>query len=77
MFQLWNEHFEEFGRGVHMFRTEKTRKLVAAGIPESLRGEMWLTFSGKIARPVKIVWERKNTIKSEEECERQEIERDR
>ncbi|KAB5576680.1 hypothetical protein PHYPO_G00200480 [Pangasianodon hypophthalmus] len=42
---LWDEHFEEFGRGVHMFRTEKTRKLVAAGIPESLRGEMWLTFS--------------------------------
>ncbi|XP_058249476.1 TBC1 domain family member 8 isoform X2 [Hemibagrus wyckioides] len=42
---LWDEHLEEFGRGVHMFRTEKTQKLVAAGIPESLRGEMWLTFS--------------------------------
>lgn len=52
VFQLWDEHFEEFGRGVHMFRTEKTRKLVAAGIPESLRGEMWLTFSGKRLRPV-------------------------
>lgn len=38
---------EEFGHGVHMFRTEKMRKLVAAGIPESLRGEMWLTFSGE------------------------------
>ncbi|XP_062861835.1 TBC1 domain family member 8 [Trichomycterus rosablanca] len=43
--RLWDEHFEEFGRGVHMFRTEATRKLVAAGIPKSLRGEMWLTFS--------------------------------
>ncbi|KAK2850499.1 hypothetical protein Q7C36_009282 [Tachysurus vachellii] len=43
--RLWDEHLEEFGRGVHMFRTEKTQKLVAAGIPESLRGEMWLTFS--------------------------------
>ncbi|KAM9486247.1 TBC1 domain family member 8 [Clarias gariepinus] len=43
--RLWDEHLEEFGRGVHMFRTERTRRLVAAGIPESLRGEMWLTFS--------------------------------
>ncbi|KAJ8283130.1 hypothetical protein COCON_G00056490 [Conger conger] len=36
--QLWEEHFSEFGRGVHMFRTEKVQKLVAMGIPESLRG---------------------------------------
>ncbi|KAI5107551.1 TBC1 domain family member 8, partial [Silurus meridionalis] len=43
--RLWEEHLEEFGRGVPAFRTEKTRKLVAAGIPESLRGEMWLAFS--------------------------------
>ncbi|KAG9270960.1 TBC1 domain family member 8 [Astyanax mexicanus] len=43
--RLWEDHFEEFGRGVHMFRTDKIRKLVAMGIPESLRGEMWLTFS--------------------------------
>ncbi|XP_066542686.1 TBC1 domain family member 8 [Hoplias malabaricus] len=43
--RLWEDHFEEFGRGVHMFKTDKIRKLVAMGIPESLRGEMWLTFS--------------------------------
>ncbi|KAL7866249.1 hypothetical protein SRHO_G00114960 [Serrasalmus rhombeus] len=43
--RLWGDHFEEFGRGVHMFRTDKIRKLVAMGIPESLRGELWLTFS--------------------------------
>lgn len=30
-----------------MFRTEKIRKLVAMGIPESLRGKLWLLFSGK------------------------------
>ncbi|KAJ8332304.1 hypothetical protein SKAU_G00427300 [Synaphobranchus kaupii] len=36
--RLWEEHFSEFGRGVHMFRTEKIQKLVAMGIPESLRG---------------------------------------
>ncbi|KAM6970593.1 TBC1 domain family member 8 [Aplochiton taeniatus] len=43
--RLWEEHFLEYGRGVHMFRTEKIQKLVAMGIPESLRGELWMTFS--------------------------------
>ncbi|KAM9347286.1 TBC1 domain family member 8 [Symphorus nematophorus] len=43
--RLWEEHFVEFGRGVHMFRTEKIQRLVAMGIPESLRGELWMTFS--------------------------------
>lgn len=45
--RLWDDHFTEFGRGVHMFRTDKIRKLVALGIPESLRGELWLNFSGE------------------------------
>ncbi|CAN9498502.1 unnamed protein product [Ophioblennius macclurei] len=44
--RLWEEHFSEFGRGVHMFRTEKIQRLAAMGVPESLRGEMWMTFSG-------------------------------
>ncbi|KAF7215340.1 TBC1 domain family member 8 isoform X1 [Nothobranchius furzeri] len=43
--RLWEDHFLEFGRGVYMFRTEKIQKLVAMGIPESLRGELWMTFS--------------------------------
>ncbi|XP_071376256.1 TBC1 domain family member 8 isoform X1 [Centroberyx affinis] len=43
--RLWEDHFSEFGRGVHMFRTEKIQRLVAMGIPESLRGELWMTFS--------------------------------
>lgn len=29
-----------------MYRTSKTRDLVLKGIPESLRGELWLLFSG-------------------------------
>lgn len=45
--RLWEDHFTEFGRGVHMFRTDKIRKLVSLGIPESLRGELWLNFSGE------------------------------
>ncbi|XP_069389561.1 TBC1 domain family member 8 [Paralichthys olivaceus] len=43
--RLWDDHFSEFGRGVHMFRTEKIQRLVAMGIPESLRGELWMTLS--------------------------------
>ncbi|XP_075995062.1 LOW QUALITY PROTEIN: TBC1 domain family member 8 [Genypterus blacodes] len=43
--KLWEEHFSEFGRGVHMFRTDKIHTLVAMGIPESLRGELWMMLS--------------------------------
>uniref|UniRef100_A0AAY4BEG7 Rab-GAP TBC domain-containing protein n=1 Tax=Denticeps clupeoides TaxID=299321 RepID=A0AAY4BEG7_9TELE len=43
--KLWEEHFEEFGRGVHMFRTDKMHRLLTKGIPECLRGELWLTLS--------------------------------
>ncbi|KAG7271180.1 hypothetical protein CRUP_034695 [Coryphaenoides rupestris] len=44
--ESWNIHFFEFGRGVCMYRTSKTRELVLNGLPESLRGELWLLFSG-------------------------------
>lgn len=30
-----------------MYRTEKTRELVLKGIPESMRGELWLLLSGR------------------------------
>ncbi|XP_057709314.1 TBC1 domain family member 8 [Corythoichthys intestinalis] len=43
--KLWEDHFVEFGRGVHMFRTDKVQRLVAMGIPESLRGELWMMLS--------------------------------
>ncbi|XP_028383555.1 TBC1 domain family member 9B isoform X1 [Phyllostomus discolor] len=44
--ESWNIHFFEFGRGVCMYRTARMRELVLKGIPESLRGELWLLFSG-------------------------------
>ncbi|XP_045383678.1 TBC1 domain family member 9B isoform X3 [Lemur catta] len=44
--ESWNIHFFEYGRGVCMYRTARTRELVLKGIPESLRGELWLLFSG-------------------------------
>lgn len=44
--ESWNIHFFEYGRGICMYRTSKTRDLVSRGIPESLRGELWLLFSG-------------------------------
>ncbi|NXX91826.1 TBC8B protein, partial [Centropus bengalensis] len=43
--QSWNILFVERGHGVSMFRTKKTRDLVVRGIPEALRGELWLLFS--------------------------------
>ncbi|XP_069747154.1 TBC1 domain family member 8-like isoform X2 [Narcine bancroftii] len=46
--RLWYDHFVEYGRSVSMFRTEKIRKLVAMGIPECLRGELWLLFSDAV-----------------------------
>ncbi|KAM5221485.1 TBC1 domain family member 8B [Ctenodactylus gundi] len=46
--QSWNILFSECGRGVSMFRTRKTRDLVVRGIPETLRGELWMLFSGAI-----------------------------
>uniref|UniRef100_A0AAQ6IC80 TBC1 domain family member 9B n=1 Tax=Anabas testudineus TaxID=64144 RepID=A0AAQ6IC80_ANATE len=44
--EAWKIHFSEFGRGVCMYRTARTRELVLSGIPERLRGELWLLFSG-------------------------------
>ncbi|CAH2275973.1 TBC1 domain family member 9B isoform X2 [Pelobates cultripes] len=44
--ESWNIHFFEYGRGICMYRTSKTRELVLKGIPENLRGELWLLFSG-------------------------------
>ncbi|XP_055981738.1 TBC1 domain family member 8B [Sorex fumeus] len=46
--QSWNILFAECGRGVSMFRTKRTRDLVVRGIPETLRGELWLLFSGAV-----------------------------
>ncbi|XP_029463427.1 TBC1 domain family member 8B isoform X2 [Rhinatrema bivittatum] len=46
--QSWNIMFTECGRGVSMFRIRKTRDLVVRGIPETLRGELWLLFSGAV-----------------------------
>ncbi|KAL4630846.1 TBC1 domain family member 8B [Arapaima gigas] len=46
--QSWNIHFSEYGRGMSMFRTKKTRDLIVRGVPESLRGELWLLFSGAV-----------------------------
>ncbi|GAB0096899.1 TBC1 domain family member 8 [Sergentomyia squamirostris] len=44
----WEEHFREYGRGVSMFRTWDVSKLVLEGIPDRLREEIWMIFSGAI-----------------------------
>ncbi|KMQ95815.1 tbc1 domain family member 9 [Lasius niger] len=44
----WELHFAEYGRGITMYRTTETSKLIIQGIPQTLRGEVWLTFSGAL-----------------------------
>lgn len=44
--RAWKIHFAEYGQGICMYRTEKTRELALKGIPESMRGELWLLLSG-------------------------------
>ncbi|KAG5284183.1 hypothetical protein AALO_G00023840 [Alosa alosa] len=46
--QSWQIHFAEYGRGTSMFCTKKTRDLIVRGVPESLRGELWMLFSGAV-----------------------------
>lgn len=45
---LWSLHFAEYGRGICMYRTPKSHELILKGIPDSLRGEIWILFSGTI-----------------------------
>ncbi|KAK5644832.1 hypothetical protein RI129_006132 [Pyrocoelia pectoralis] len=44
--KLWELHFNEFGRGVSMYRTIDIAKLVLQGIPDALRMDTWMAFSG-------------------------------
>lgn len=44
----WQAHFSDYGRGSTMYRTEELRELIFQGIPDSLRSELWLIFSGAI-----------------------------
>lgn len=44
----WEDHFSIYGRGISMFRTTDTINLVIDGIPDQLRREVWMIFSGAI-----------------------------
>uniref|UniRef100_A0A182Y2E3 Rab-GAP TBC domain-containing protein n=1 Tax=Anopheles stephensi TaxID=30069 RepID=A0A182Y2E3_ANOST len=44
----WEEHFSLYGRGISMYRTTDTINLVIEGIPDQLRREVWLNFSGAV-----------------------------
>jgi len=45
---LWKLHFLDYGTGISTYRTAKARDLVLLGIPEKLRGELWMLYSGAI-----------------------------
>ncbi|CAG7719403.1 unnamed protein product [Allacma fusca] len=42
----WQKHFDDYGRGISMYRTVESAELVVRGIPDKLRSEVWLVFSG-------------------------------
>ncbi|VEN60967.1 unnamed protein product [Callosobruchus maculatus] len=42
----WEEHFSIYGRGVSMYRTHEVAGLVLNGIPDHLRMDVWMAFSG-------------------------------
>lgn len=45
---LWRTAFSEYGRGVCMYRTKKIHDEIMRGLPDELRGEMWMVYSGAI-----------------------------
>jgi hypothetical protein len=42
----WDLYFKEHGKGVSMYKTKELIRMVLMGIPDSLRSNLWLTFSG-------------------------------
>jgi len=44
----WNKHFQDYGRGVSMYRTNELYELNLDGLPDKHRCELWLMFSGAI-----------------------------
>ncbi|CAG2161932.1 unnamed protein product [Oppiella nova] len=45
---LWELHFIEYGRGISCYRTSKARELILKGIPDDIRGELWMLYSGAV-----------------------------
>lgn len=42
----WELHFNTYGRGISMYRTTEVAKLVLTGVPDKLRMDIWMAFSG-------------------------------
>ncbi|CAF4493213.1 unnamed protein product, partial [Rotaria sp. Silwood2] len=78
----WHTHFATHGRGSAMYRTSELYELLFQGIPNSLRNELWLLFSGAIYDKEananiyrKCVCESSN-VKTDQDTIYEEIERD-
>ncbi|TGZ74123.1 hypothetical protein CRM22_001118 [Opisthorchis felineus] len=42
----WADYFGLYGSGMTMYRTDRLRSLVLNGLPEKLRGRLWMVLSG-------------------------------
>ena len=47
----WELHFNDYGRGVSIYRTNELSTLILQGVPDSLRREVWMIFSGAYITP--------------------------
>lgn len=43
-----NRHFDDYGRGLAMLRTQKDREIALKGIPPSYRCQLWMLYSGAL-----------------------------
>jgi len=76
---LWQNLFLEYGRGLCSYRTHEVHKNILKGIPDNLRGEIWMINSGAVYEMnanVGYYWNLVKETSGRENFTTDEIERD-
>lgn len=45
---LWEQYFSTYGKGRSMYVVDELEELVLKGLPQKLRGRLWLLLSGAL-----------------------------